>query len=256
MRDKKAVGLFLILTFVMSCVCYFIRIAGGDAANGMTGVLMWCPGIAAFIVQRVFYRGQKILGFAKSKISYSFVAFLIPILYLGISYSAYWFIDKGSFGGQLYTNSILMLLILMPSTFITALGEEIGWRGFLLPKMSEIWGTRTAIVLSGAIWSVWHFPLMLAGLYQTGTPVWYQLSVFTVEIIAMGGILAFMRLKSDSVWPAAILHMSHNYFDQVIFGPLTNSGISVYFVGETGIITAITLIVVVLIIKRRRGVRV
>jgi len=57
---------------------------------------------------------------------------------------------------------------------------------------------------------------MLAGLYQTGTPVWYQLTMFTIEIIAMTGILAFLRLKSSSVWPAAILHASHNYLIPLI----------------------------------------
>lgn len=107
---------------------------------------------------------------------------------------------------------------------------------------------KVAVILSGAIWAVWHFPLMLAGLYQTGTPVWYQLTIFTVEIIAMTGILAFLRLKSNSVWPAAIFHASHNYFDQIIFAPLTNSERSAYFVGETGIITAVVLIVIVIIL--------
>ncbi len=117
--------------------------------------------------------------------------------------------------------------------------------------MTVIWNVKTAIVFSGLIWAVWHFPLMLAGLYQTGTPVWYQLSVFTVEIVAMGGILAYLRLNSNSVWPAAILHMSHNYFDQVIFNPLTNNGSSAYFVGETGIITAVVLVVISFIFMRR-----
>lgn len=247
MKDKKAIGIFLLITFVMSGVCYFVRIIGGDAAAGMTSILMWCPAIAAFITQRVFYRHQKILGFNRCKNSYIFAAFLLPALYLGISYVFFWWIEKGSFGGELYTTSIPILLILLPSSFATALGEEIGWRGFLLPKMSEIWNVKIAVILSGAIWAVWHFPLMLAGLYQAGTPVWYQLTMFTVEVIAMTGILAFLRLKSKSVWPAAIFHASHNYFDQIIFAPLTNSERSAYLVGETGIITAVVLIVIVFV---------
>lgn len=246
MKDKKAVSVFLLITFVMSGICYYIRIKGGDAAAGMTSILMWCPAIAAFIIQMIFYRHQKVLGFIKAKVSYIFTSFLLPVLYLGISYGVYWCFDKGSFSGQLYTDSIPTLLLLLPSSFITAFGEEIGWRGFLLPKMTEIWNVKTAVVLSGAIWAAWHFPLMLAGLYQAGTPVWYQLTLFTVEIIAITGILAFLRLKSNSIWPAAIFHASHNYFDQIIFAPLTNSDKSAYFVGETGVITVVVLIIIVI----------
>ena len=256
--DKKAIYIFLLITFAMSGICYFIRINGGDAAAGMTSILMWCPGIAAFITQRIYYHHQKILGFHKCKSRYNLAAFLIPVIYLGISYGIFLWIDKDSFSGQLYTTSIPTLLLLLPSSFITAMGEEIGWRGLLLPKMSEVWNVKIAVVLSGAIWAAWHFPLMLAGLYQTGTPVWYQLTMFTVEIIAITGILAFLRLKSKSVWPAAILHTSHNYFDQIIFSPLANSEKSAYFVGETGIITIVVLvlIVIILMVKHKPSVKV
>lgn len=248
MKDKKAIGFFLLITFALSGICYFIRITGGDAAAGMTSILMWCPGLAALIIGRIFYHRQKILGFRKSQWRYILAAFILPVVYLGISYGVFWLFNKGSFSRQLYTTSIPMLLLLLPSSFVTALGEEIGWRGFLLPRMSEVWNVKAAVILSGAIWAIWHFPLMLAGLYQAGTPVWYQLSVFTIEIIAMTGIFAFLRLKSNSVWPAVILHASHNYFDQVIFAPLTSSGISPYFVGETGIITAVVIIIIVVVL--------
>jgi len=258
MKDKKAIGVFLLIAFAMSGICYFIIINGGDAAAGMTSILMWCPGVAALITQRVFYRHQKTLGFNRCKNSYLLAAFLIPVIYLGISYGIFWWIEKDSFSGQLSTTSIPMLLILLPSSLITALGEEIGWRGFLLPKMSEILNINIAVVISGAIWAAWHFPLMLTGLYQAGTPVWYQLTLFTIEVISITGILAFLRLKSRSVWPAAIFHASHNYFDQVIFSPLTNSERSAYFVGETGIITVVVVVVIVTVImvKRKRPVRV
>ena len=107
--------------------------------------------------------------------------------------------------------------------------------------MTETWNLKIAIFFSGLIWAVWHYPLIIAGLYQAGTPLWYQLPVFTIEIFAITAILAVLRLRSKSVWPAIILHASHNYFDQVIFAPLTNNHLSHYYVGETGIITAILL---------------
>ena len=72
-----------------------------------------------------------------------------------------------------------------------------------------------------------------------------------IEIIAMTTIMAYLRLKSKSVWPAIILHASHNYIDQVICGPLTSANKQAYFVGETGLITAFMLIIVAIIVIRK-----
>ena len=251
-KNKKAVVLFLLITFALSVICYYIRITGGKAAAGMTSILMWCPAVAAFIVRSKYYRKEKLLGWNGCEIKYILASVLIPIIYLGVSYGLYWSINRTAFTGEIYSNSIGLLLLLIPSSIFTAAGEEIGWRGFLLPKMTEIWNIKIAILFSGIIWAVWHFPLMIAGLYQSGTTIWYQLPMFTIEIIAMTAIMAYLRLKSKSVWPAILLHASHNYFDQIICGPLTNASKQAYFVGETGFITATLLILIAIIVIRKK----
>lgn len=244
MKDKKAIGLFLIITFALSGICYYIRIEGGDAARGIIAILMWCPGAAAFIVHRIYYHKEKILGWNKCKIRYVLIGILVPVMYLGFSYGLYWIINKGTLSGKIYTNFVGTLVVLILSSIITSTGEEIGWRGFLFPKMAQIWNIKTAVVVSGLIWGIWHYPLMITGLYQSGTPLWYRLPMFTIEVIAITTIMAIIRMNSKSVWPAIIIHASHNFFDQIIFSPLTNSDDSVYFVGETGVITAIVLVLI------------
>lgn len=248
MKDKKAIVLFLIIVFVLSGICYYIRIIGGDAAAGMTSILMWCPAIAALIIKKIYYSKEKLLGLNRCPITYILIGLFAPVIYLGLSYGLYWIVNRDLITGEIYTNSYVMLFVLFISSIITATGEEIGWRGFLLPQMTKLWNVKTAVIVSGLIWAIWHFPLMVAGLYKPGTPLWYQLSVFTIEIIAITAIMAIVRLRSKSVWPAIILHASHNYFDQVIFSPLTTGEKSVYFVGETGFITAIVLVLVALFV--------
>ena len=250
-KDHKAIASFLAIIFLLSSICYYIRITGGEAAAGMTSILMFCPAVAAFIVQIVYYRREKILGWRRCKFRYIVAGTLIPFLYLGFSYGVFWIVAGRTFTGRLSTSSVGILLLLIPSSLLTAAGEEIGWRGFLLPKMTEVWHVKTALLLSGLIWAVWHFPLMIVGLYQAGTPVWYQLPLFTIEILAVAAILGTIRLQSKSVWPAIFLHAAHNYFDQIILSPLTEDGISHYFVGETGIITAaFACLTAILLIKR------
>lgn len=251
MKDKKAIIVFLIITFALSSLCYYLVITGGEKARGIIGLLMWCPAIGAFLVQQIFYRREQVLGFHQCSIIYFILGFVIPIIYLGVSYGGLWIVDSKTFIGLFDSTSIPLLLATLLSAFALALGEEIGWRGYLLPKLSKLYGVGAAIVISGLIWAIWHYPLMVTGLYKPGTPMWYQLSLFTIEILLISGILAMLRLKSKSVWPAAIFHASHNFFDQAIFEPITGGDSSVYYVGETGIITAVIMAIIFYIMYRK-----
>lgn len=254
MKSKKAILWFLIITFFLSGICYYLRIAGGNAAAGMTSVLMFCPGTAAIIVHRIYYRGEKNLGWNRCSLKYVIAGAIIPAVYFGLSYGAYWIVIKNSFSGRIYTNPI-GLLFLIPSFLLTAAGEEIGWRGFLLPQLAKTWNIRVAVLFGGLIWAVWHFPLILSGHYLVGTPVWYKLPVFTIEILAMTAILAALRLRSNSIWPAVVLHASHNYIDYMICSPMTENGVSLYFVGETGIITAVIACLIAVILVNKKSSR-
>jgi membrane protease YdiL (CAAX protease family) len=120
--------------------------------------------------------------------------------------------------------------------------------------MTAAWNVIIAVIASGIIWGVWHMPLMVSGLYQSGTVMGYQLTFFLFETVILTGILAFLRLKSDSLWPAVILHGTHNFLDQAVFGPVTTGADSAYFAGETGFITAIVMgLILVLIVVRTKG---
>ncbi len=92
---------------------------------------------------------------------------------------------------------------------VPALGEEIGWRGWLLPKLMPL-GTRWAVLISGVIWGLWHAPLILLGYNYPTAPGWLGLVCMTAMCIPVGAVLAWMRLRSGSVWPAALGHGAFN----------------------------------------------
>ena len=277
MEHKKPIITFLLMTLLLSAVINIIWISGGDAAtkSGISILLMWCPGVSAIIVRRIYYKNQSLLGVNKCSLFYIIAAIVLPLIYLGVSYCIYWLISKGSFVGNLNTlNSIasghvnkdsnqfvvtiITLVVSLLSSIFAATGEEIGWRGFLLPQLTKIYSTKTAIIVSGVIWGLWHTPLIIAGIYNPGTPLWYQLPMFFINIITFSVIISILRLKSKSLWPAILIHAFHNHFDQAIFMQLTNSANKAYFVGETGIITTITLILLalglVLFYKKNRSI--
>lgn len=92
---------------------------------------------------------------------------------------------------------------------IPALGEEIGWRGWLLPKLMPL-GPLGAIAVSGVIWGVWHAPIILLGYNYPLAPGWLGLLMMTGMCILIGGVFGWLRLRSDSVWPAALAHGAFN----------------------------------------------
>ena len=123
-----------------------------------------------------------------------------------------------------------------------ALGEEIGWRGFLVPELSKVVGFGGVGLISGLMWAAYHFPILLFADYNNGTPAWFGLGCFTVMVVADSFILAWLTLRSGSLWPAAIFHGSHNLFIQSVFTPLTrDTGPTKYIIDEFGIGLVVTV---------------
>lgn len=92
------------------------------------------------------------------------------------------------------------------------LGEEFGWRGYLLPKLMPL-GPRRAVLLSGLIWGVWHWPVIAMGhnygLDYPGHP-WLGMVMMVVFCVGSGAILGWLTIKEGSIWPAVIGHAAIN----------------------------------------------
>jgi membrane protease YdiL (CAAX protease family) len=137
---------------------------------------------------------------------------------------------------------------------ISALGEEIGWRGFLVPELFKNQGFTKTSLISGLIWGTWHLPILLFADYNSGTPAWYSMICFMLLVISISFIYTWFRIKSGSLWTAVILHGSHNIFIQNIFTPLTeDTGNTAYYIDEFGIVLPIIAISFALYFWSRRS---
>lgn len=162
-----------------------------------------------------------------------------------IPYTIYWCIYPENFAYRgvpvLLTLRDLVppLIIGIFGSLVSAVGEEIGWRGFMVPALYERLGLDRMLVITSLFWCAWHLPLLLWGGYMDGTPLWYRLPAFVLCIFPVGVMAGLLTIKTDSVWPAAFLHAAHNHFDQGIFGLITRGDNMMYFVSETGILTIV-----------------
>ena len=110
--------------------------------------------------------------------------------------------------------SILQIVIIGPIVnIIPTLGEELGWRGYLLPKLRIFLSDRTALILTGVIWGVWHLPVIVMGhnygLSYMGYP-WLGILAMTLFCVVLGVIEGYMSIKLNSVIPAAMIHSTVN----------------------------------------------
>lgn len=120
---------------------------------------------------------------------------------------------------------------------IAALGEELGWRGLLVPTLYERYGFTATSLLSGAIWAAWHVPLIVALVpsVQPGPPRMAAVAFFGVNLTGASFAHAWLRLRTGSVWPAVVLHAVTNLVIQGYFDPLTvDTGATWWIAGEHG----------------------
>ncbi|MEV4750934.1 CPBP family intramembrane glutamic endopeptidase [Streptosporangium sp. NPDC049248] len=111
--------------------------------------------------------------------------------------------------GVLAVVQIAVVFLIAPLiNSIAAFGEEWGWRGWLLPRLMTL-GTWRALLVSGVIWGVWHFPLTLRGYNYPELGAWAA-PMFIVFCVVFGALLGWFRLYSGSVWPAVVGHGSLN----------------------------------------------
>ncbi len=275
--DRRAVPVYLLLTVALSSVFWFLIIKSGHVGAGgglYVAALMWCPASAALLTCKILGRDVKSLAWKWGNPRYQVMSYLIPLGYATFTYVIVWLTGLGGFYNKQFVTavgnrfglgplpawaSIALYLFFAGTTGVirgaaTALGEEIGWRGFLVPELAKRTNFTATALISGSLWAMWHYPILIFADYNAGTPTWYSLTCFSVMVIALGFVFAWMRLKSGSLWTGVLLHASHNLFIQAFFDPLTaDTGRTKYIIGEFGAALPITVVVLAAYFWTRRG---
>lgn len=184
-------------------------------------------------------------------------AVFIPVLALGFAYGVVWITGLADLSipatiGRNDTPVIYLPLLALITILIAALtvvlGEEIGWRGYLLPRL-EAFGRGRAMLITGLLHAAWHLPLIfLTSQYHSEGSLLITMPLFFVSVALVGGVfIGYLRFATGSVWPASIAHAAHNVIWDVLSGLTMGATplVSEYLAGEGGIFTNLAYAVLV-----------
>ena len=257
-RISRLVFLYLALTVIFTAPWVWLLLHAQSLDIGRGFVIhtqMWAPALAAFTCCILFRIPFQFLGFVWPGPRAMAWGYLLPIGYAAVAYLFVWSTglapaDFASFlhaserslhigSGAGVLNAALIITFGVLQSGVSATGEEIGWRGFLVPTLAQRFGFTGVALFSGIIWALWHYPLILFGPYSSSAPKWVAIPCFTVMIVATGAMAAWLRLKTGSVWPAAMFHACHNAVIQWLFDSMTvETGRAARFAGEFGVALA------------------
>ena len=239
--ELRRIIIFLAFTFVFTYAwtnfLIWPRVLGKDVAaltheetavNALlTAAMMFFPAVGVLLTRLVTREGFKnsmLRLNLRGNVRYYLAACFAPLVLTLIGTVAYYICfpsdfslaefrgaDMTKIGMMLVT---IVLVILSPFlNFIPALGEEWGWRGYLLPKVAERMKFLPATLLTGFIWGIWHAPIVVAGhnygFGYSGYP-WLGIVAMCIFCIVAGILLSYLTLRTKSCLPAALAHGAIN----------------------------------------------
>jgi membrane protease YdiL (CAAX protease family) len=258
---RKEIIAFLVILAVLSVIFNTLIITGGgqmDQNIPSALGLMFSPALAALLTQFIFNRNLRGFGWMRGKSRYQILAYAVPMVYVPISYCLILLLGLGKLNTEI-ASKVTIADILQSATLgvlvncIIVLGEEIGWRGFLLPKLARIMSFTKASMIVGTVWILCHIPILIFADYNTGsTPVWYALICFSVLAMGVNVAINWLRLKSGSVWTAVIFHAVHNQFVQDLDPLIIDNGLTRYFTSEFGVMLVLAGVITGWMFWRKR----
>ena len=247
-REKQGFGIYFLTAFGLAWLCQVyasMQLLQGNAAvyRALLSVSMFCPLAAVLAAKKVYLHQPTGIGWkVQGKRRFWLAAWFGPavftllgaVLYFAVfpsrlDFSCSWLV--AAYGGEMDAQTLrselgvstlsyllqngLFAVILAPAiNMFPALGEEAGWRGYMMPRLKEQFGLLNGRLLGGVVWGIWHWPLMLLVGYEYGTnylgaPV-LGLVVWCVVCFALNTLLDLLYEKTGCIWVPAIAHGAFN----------------------------------------------
>jgi membrane protease YdiL (CAAX protease family) len=264
----KAISVFLGIAFGLSIILsLFIGLTGGHASPyiGFGIFSMVIPALSVILVQLTMNEGPKV-DWSIFPLKYLPVAILlIPVVMHAVMLPVtadlegglHWqsWLSPGTDGvyytppekgwGMLTWNGLIIRVFInivagLVLVSFMAFFEEIGWRGWLLPRFEETMGSRAAVIAVSAIWALWHVPYALSGIMYVEDMSPLQTAMIVPAGTLMSGlVIGWLWLRTRSIWIVAIAHGALNNLGQYAFKYMDDFAVAdpaiVLIAGGTGL---------------------
>lgn len=212
-------------------------------------ILMWIPGIVSLFFAKK--EGIKLRIFQKPDWMYLNAA----LCAIGLSFAAVALSIPFNQWNEIPTKTVLNFIVsslvlsltLMP---LICLGEELFWRGYLHEKLKYLGLIKTSLII-GAIWGIWHAPMMLMGIHSYGHPVIGVVSMCLL-CIATSPIFFWFREQGKSILIPSVLHATINSFSGLSFIVFSNCNPLLSGVGLGGLVTMLGFSLFLMLRDRRK----
>ena len=245
MSNKRTILLFVVLSYGLAWIIWLALWLSGIGLNSPWSqlasiVAMWMPALAVFLLGKITKKPSgiksKLVVNLKRNWGFYLLAIWLPAVISFLGAGLYFLVfpnnfslgfefiqailqEKGVLQSPIPLSSLVLIQILASLTYapflnsLFALGEEIGWRGYLYPALKGRFSLVQTHVLLGLIWSLWHLPINLQGfnygLTYFAYPVLGVVAMF-LFCFSVGILLSWLMEKTGSIWASALFHGAIN----------------------------------------------
>ena len=253
----KKIGSRKTIWFIASVLLFSwilsLSLAIFDLNRNPLAAVMIFPMIVAVVFMLISKEKFSAVGWKWPKLRYMLLSLFLPLLQMAAVVAIGYTLDSLSFNSHHYLSQnptpyawmnvilcipaifIPFILLSLPRFFVgwvSHLGEEFAWRGYLFRRLSERDGIVKAVLVSGIVWWAWHLPMFWLSPVISRLPVERLALMVLLSIPSMVGtacVFSWAYVKSASIWAPTIMHLSWNLFRGVLTGRLSD--------GEPGLFT-------------------
>ena len=265
-QDIKRILVYTGITFALTwiyCLLVVYPLANGESLSGvpsmatqfLVAAAMFFPAIGVLLTRLITkegFKGAWLKPNIKKNIRYYLLAWFGPGILTFAGMGLYFLLFPASFdpsfgymrqtmeaAGMPYeVQAVPMEMLMLIQTvqalflapilnFVTCFGEEWGWRGYLLPKVSGLLPTVPTLLVTGVIWGLWHAPMTIIG-HNYGLGYWgfpfTGIAMMCLFCVVLGVLMSYVTLKTGSCIPAILAHGAVNGI----------AAIGIYFTADGG----------------------
>lgn len=252
MQFRNGSGLSGAVVYLLALVVgvvplYVVMALDPDAAEGWIPVLMWIPALAG-VAARLITGRRFVLGRPSVR---TLLLSAVPILLVLALYAGASAVGLLDWLGLESFPGIGTVLMGLGSALVVVIGEELGWRGYLLPQLRTRYGFLAANAMVVAIWFAYHVPVILIpGVYgNEGLPLWANLLFFLLVVSGFGFFVGWLWELHHDVWSATSAHTLWNSLIQSVYTVMFVSA-SAWWMGEFGVLAGVAMLALLVVALR------